>query len=136
MPATLKGPAAVRADINVTPLIDVLLVLLIIFIVIKLLQERPVQDIQVPRPAATAPLGPTFQIVLELTPAGSYAVNQQPVPAATLRDYLRQTFANRATKLLFIKTAPTRTYQEVIDAISIARAAGVQVIGIVPDSRR
>ncbi len=135
MPTTLKGPAAARAEMNVTPLIDVLLVLVIIFILIKLLEERLVQDVQVPPPAATTPPArPTFQIILDLTSAGGYAVNEQPVPATMLRDYLRQSFADRATKLLFIKAAPTRTYQDMIDAMSMAREVGVQVIGIVPAS--
>jgi biopolymer transport protein TolR len=124
-----------QSEINVTPLIDVLLVLLVVFFLINLLQMRLVQDVQVPPPVpATAELEP--QIVLELLPGSGYAVNQQPVPAESLLAYLAQIYERRPSKLLFVKADTARRYQEVIDAMDLARAVGIQTIAFVPAALR
>ena len=72
------------------------------------------------------------QIVLELTADGGYAINTQPVPVDQLDTQMHAIFDARPAKLLFVKSAPTRIYQDVIDAMDIARGAGVQVIGFTP----
>ena len=74
----------------------------------------------------------TCQIVLELLADGSYAINAQPVPFAQLDTQIHAIYDPRPVKLLFIKAAPTRIYQDVIQAMDIARGAGVQVIGFTP----
>jgi biopolymer transport protein ExbD len=117
---------------NVIPMIDIMLVMLIIFMVSQPL-ARMALDIQVPpQETATKSDAKSNQIVLELTADGGYAINTQPVPAEQLDTQMHAIFDARPAKLLFVKSAPTRLYQEVIDAMDIARGAGVQVIGFTP----
>ncbi|MGH7702859.1 MAG: ExbD/TolR family protein [Gemmatimonadales bacterium] len=123
---------ALQKDINVAPMIDVLLVLFIAYWVILLLGRHAV-DLQVPpRSEVTAEQGPITQIVLELEADGSYAVNGQPVPALELGSFLGRIYRGRPLKLLFIKAAPNRSYQEVIDAVDQAKGAGIQVFAFTP----
>jgi biopolymer transport protein ExbD len=132
MPAVLQPPPARSPGINVTPLIDVLLVLIVVFFLINVLRLRLVQDLPLPEPALDGPDRRATQIVLELRSDGSVAVNQQPVPMAALGTYLSEAFANRPSKLLFVRADTSRTYQDVIDAMDLARGVGVQIIALVP----
>ncbi len=121
------------ADMNLTPMIDVLLVLLIIFMM-QVSLSRKVMRIQLPRQeqAEQEESSASNQIVLELLADGGYAINSEPVPMSGLDARLHQIYDNRPTKLMFVKTAGNRLYQEVVDAMDIARSAGVQVIGFTP----
>src|SRR5918996_1509129 len=96
------------SDINVTPMIDVLLVLLIIFMITQPLSRRAF-DVQVPaeQQQRQRQQQQSNQIVLELRPDGSYAINNQPVTLAGLDAALHQVFDARPAKLLFVKAAPT-----------------------------
>lgn len=127
------APGTVSAEPNVIPMIDIMLVMLIIFMVSQPL-SRMALDIQVPpqETAAARPAAASNQIVLELTAEGGYAINTQPVPKDQLDTQIHAIFDNRPAKLMFVKSAPARKYQEVIDAMDIARGAGVQVIGFTP----
>jgi biopolymer transport protein TolR len=117
---------------NVIPMIDIMLVMLIIFMVSQPL-SRMALDVQVPpQETATKSDAKSNQIVLELTADGGYAINTQPVPVDQLDTQMHAIFDARPAKLLFVKSAPTRIYQDVIDAMDIARGAGVQVIGFTP----
>jgi biopolymer transport protein TolR len=136
MPAVLERAAGRSCEINVTPLIDVLLVLLVVFFVINVLRLRLVQDLPLPSPVSESPQRGSSQLVLELRSDGSFALNQQPVPAAALQDYLREVLAGRPSKLLFLRADSSRTYQEVIDAMDLARGVGAEGIALVPVARR
>ena len=119
---------------NVIPMIDILLVLLIIFMMQVPLQRKKM-DVQLPPVLElnqTPESGPTNQIVLQLNEDGSYAINNDPVAKAMLERRLREIYDPRPVKLMFIKTARNRHYEDVIEAMDIARSAGVQVIGFTP----
>ena len=122
----------VTSDINVTPMIDVLLVLLIIFMIIQPLNRQTI-PIQVPPPQNTAVAsGPSNQIVLELRDDGSYAINGQDVPKDQLDTQIHAIYDARPVKLLFVKPGLNRIYSDVIEAMDVARGAGVLVIGFTP----
>jgi len=126
--------SGLSSDINVTPMIDVLLVLLIIFMITLPLSRRTF-DVQVPAEQKQQPRQrqqTSDQIVLELRPDGSYAINTQPVPFEQLDAKFHELYDQRPAKLLFIKAAPNRKYGEIVRAMDVARGAGVQVIGFTP----
>jgi biopolymer transport protein TolR len=126
------APGEVNSEPNVIPMIDIMLVMLIIFMVSQPL-ARQAMDIQVPpQETASKSTAQSNQIVLELTADGGYAINTQPVPKDQLDTQIHAIYDNRPAKLMFVKSAPDRTYQEVIEAMDIARGAGVQVIGFTP----
>jgi biopolymer transport protein TolR len=120
------------SEINMTPMIDVLLVLLIIFMVVQQGLQRGL-SVQVP-PVNDTQVQPSWgdNLVLEVEPGGRYRLNRQPVPAADLERMLTDVFALRARKVLFVRGAETLPYGEVISAVDASRAAGVQVVGLVP----
>ncbi len=126
--------SGLSADINVTPMIDVLLVLLIIFMITLPLSRRDF-DVQVPpqqQPQKPQKQTKSDQIVLELRADGSYAINTQTVPFEQLDAKFHEYYDQRPAKLLFIKAAPNRKYGDIVKAMDIARGAGVQVIGFTP----
>jgi biopolymer transport protein ExbD len=127
-----SSEGGLSSEINVTPMIDVLLVLLIIFMIILPLSRRAFVAQVPPEQQQKQPQQQSAQIVLELTAAGGFAINTQPYTKGQLDAALHQIFDQRVAKLLFIKADPSRTYGEVIEAMDIARAAGVQVIGFTP----
>jgi biopolymer transport protein ExbD len=126
------GGEGLSSDINVTPLIDVLLVLLIIFMITQPM-SRKAFDVQVPpEQKSQQKHQQQAQIVLELKGDGSYAINGQPYVLDQLDQALHGIYDARPAKLLFIKAAPNRKYLDVMQAMDIAHGAGVQVIGFTP----
>ncbi len=130
--STGGGRGEVSSEPNVVPMIDILLVLLIIFMISQPL-ARMALDVQVPPPQqASKTKDPSNQIVLEVRDDGTYAINQQPVPRDQLDAQFHAIYDARPAKLLFIKAGKNRLYQDVIEAMDIARGAGVQIIGFTP----
>ena len=120
------------ADINVTPMIDVLLVLLIIFMVVQQGMQKGLSlQVPPPKPEQATP-APPEAIVLEVLPGGRYAINTRPVGAEGLQAAVAGVFAHRPRKVLFVKAAEGLTYGEVATAVDASHAAGVEVIGLVP----
>jgi biopolymer transport protein ExbD len=126
-PATRQG---LVADINVTPMIDVLLVLLVVFILS--MQLRSVFDVNVPPPTPKTRSGaPSPHVVLELRADGSYAINGTAIPLSGLNARLRK-LAAEGRRLIFVRAAPKRRYGEVVRAVDLAKGAGWQVVGYMP----
>lgn len=123
---------ALNSDINVTPMIDVLLVLLVVFMIS--MQFRSLLPVNVPPPAdhaRPAPSGP--QIVLELKADGSYAINGTVTADETLSARLRELVAGGKRKLIFVRAAPRRPYRDVVHAVDLARGAGFEIVGYMPE---
>jgi biopolymer transport protein ExbD len=128
------GRGGFTSEPNLTPMIDVLLVLLIIFMVIVPTARKAI-DVQLPDPTPAPTAAPsTDQIVLEVQKDGSYLINKQPVPGGTagLSQMLHTTFDTRPEKIMFVKGDPATKYQSVIQAMDIARGAGVLILGVTP----
>ena len=124
-------------EINVTPMIDVLLVLLIIFMVLVPISRKAI-DLQLPDPnpqPQSAPQPPSDQIVLEVC-TDSYAINKQSVTRDGLPNRLKEIYNGRPDKIIFIKGCDTVKYQEVIYTMDVARGAGVKVIGVPPRDKK
>jgi biopolymer transport protein TolR len=120
-------------DINVTPMIDVLLVLLITFMMVIPMSRKAV-DLQLPDPTPdpTNSGPPPSQIVLEVLPGNTFKINSQPVSKADLARKLKEIYDPRPDKIIFVKGDPTVKYQDVIAAMDVARGAGVKVIATTP----
>ena len=127
------GGGGLNAEPNVTPMIDVLMVLLIIFMVI-VPSSRKAMDVQVPdpNPQPTQPQSKSESIVLTVNPNGQFLINKEAVNQANLASRLKQIYDPRPDKIIFIKGDPKARYQDVISAMDVARGAGVKVIGFTP----
>ena len=120
-------------EINVTPMIDVLLVLLIIFMMVIPMSRKAI-DLQLPDPSPddTNSGPPPSQIVMEVLPGNTFKINSQPFTKAELPKKLKEIYDPRPEKIIFVKGDPAVKYSDVIWAMDAARGAGVKVIGMTP----
>ena len=120
-----------NSDINVTPMIDVLLVLLVVFMIS--VQFRSLLPLNVPPPADQSKPGPARpQVVLELKEDGSYAINGTVTAIEVLPTRLQELAGGGKRNLIFVRAAPRRQYREVIRAVDLAKGAGFQIVGYMP----
>jgi biopolymer transport protein ExbD len=117
-----------QAEPNVTPFLDVLLVLLIIFMYLCLNQQKVITA-QLPDPTP-APADNAAAIVLEVQPNAMYTINTQPVAGRDLAARLRAIYEGRPTKTIIVRASKGVRYQDVVTAIDIAKGAGVVAIGL------
>jgi biopolymer transport protein TolR len=134
--STVNGPSSVKADINVTPMIDVMLVLLIIFMIVTPLIAAGFK--------ATLPKGTNLdkdpegedEIILGIDAGGNYFLNMRPISPGTLQDQLKAMYGARTKdKVLYFKADNQLKYGRVQEAVEIARKSGVRVIAAITEPK-
>jgi biopolymer transport protein TolR len=133
MAAAVGGPAGggYKSDINITPLVDIVLVLLIIFMVITPLLQMG-YDVKVPPKAQLdTPQPPADQLIVSLTPSGRMYLNKEQLDTQSLALRLSEILKNRRDKTVFFSADDAVAYGEVARVMDLIRTAGAKNIGIV-----
>ena len=127
------GKKGAMADINITPYIDILLVLLIIFMVITPVSQMDL-DVKVPQKADDVVAAPSSNvIVVSLGESGQVAINNDQVTILSLGRELQKIYSERSNKNMFISASAKVIYGDVVKIIDIAKGAGVGEIGLITE---
>lgn len=120
------------ADINVTPLVDVMLVLLVIFMVTAPMMQQGVQ-VNLPKADAKGIPAQEETVIVAVDSAGKVYINRDEIPAAELRSRLSTIFAGRAKKEVFLKADAGVKYGDVVRAMADIKGAGIERLGMVTE---
>ncbi|ABL00918.1 protein TolR [Pelobacter propionicus] len=123
---------AAMADINVTPLVDVMLVLLVIFMVTAPMMQQGVQ-VNLPKADTKAMTQAEETVIVTVDGKGRIFINKDEVPAGDLRSRLSEMFANREKKEIFLKADAGVPYGEVVRAMADIKGAGIERLGMVTE---
>jgi len=131
------GGKGVKSGINITPLVDVVLVLLIIFMVMTptLLKEV---DVKVPDKAeveTNATPSSTEELVVTVTPNGRFQLNHEGIDDSRLGDRIREAMAVRTEKRVFFEIDDEALYEDAMRAMDICRGAGAKTLGLMTKSQ-
>jgi len=127
---TAKMQSVLSAEPNVTPMIDVLLVVIIVFMV-AMIRVSHAMDVVLPSPCVGV-CEASAQVVLEVLPGPSYRINKRPISEHALLAELRRIYSPRPEKIIHVAGDPRVRYEDIIAAMDVAKSAGVRVIGIAP----
>ncbi len=126
---------AIRPDINVTPLIDILLVMLVIFLAAVTLTQQAIES-QLPEKAREVGKERPDQIMLEVSADRALAVNNHAVTLSQLTPFLREVYSNRSDKTIYVAAAGSLPYGAIIDVMDAIKGAGVQRMGVITEGMR
>lgn len=132
MAVSLPSSGKAKAEPNVVPLCDVLLVLLIIFMVITPMVQKGI-DVKLPETTSETSATPAGLIVLTLLQNNIVKINQQEYQFDLVQEELRRIYSTRQDKTIFIRADAKLPYYRVIELIDLAKGAGVEVLGIIPE---
>jgi len=134
MGMSVGGGGGVKSDINMTPMIDVLLVLIIIFMVITPLTPKGLEAIVPQPPPPGAPPSASDQRLVVVSIDGNHGllINQEPSDYDKLGGRLEEVFKTRAERVVFVKGDPSLEYSWVAKVIDIAHGAGIDKVGLMP----
>ncbi|HEV8143795.1 MAG TPA: biopolymer transporter ExbD [Methylomirabilota bacterium] len=122
------------AEINIIPLVDVVLVLLLIFMLTAPMMYRGI-DVNLPK-AASKPTAIEERMILTVTKDRTLYLNEKPVALGTLETQLRDAFKNRSDKTLYLKADAGLAYGSVIETMDRVRRAGIERLGMVTEPTR
>jgi biopolymer transport protein ExbD len=131
----MKSGFTIRPEINVTPLVDILLVMLVIFLAAVTLTQQAIES-QLPEAARQIPGAPPHQIMLEVSADRRLAVNSQVVTREQLEPFLRKVYSNRTDKTIYVAAAGSLPYGAIIDVMDAAKGAGAERMGVITEGMR
>ncbi len=135
--AIAVGNKGLSSNINITPYIDILLTLLVIFMIVTPVRQMDL-TVRVPEPATKKqePVAAANAIVVSVGEDDQIAINRQPVSFSALGAKLEDIYSGRADKTMFISASPDLPYGDVVRVIDIAKGAGVGPVGLMTQDAR